>query len=75
MATIFESRPRSNATPVPAPSAPDPPDENATAALDALEAAAKELMKVTVSQPAHRRRAAELLAFHARRLERHDYDV
>lgn len=69
MATIFESRPRAaSPTPVPPPKVED--DRDISGAIAALEAAARELLEVTTSYPLARRRAAEMLVFHARRLGR-----
>jgi hypothetical protein len=66
MATIFQARPRTAAL-----NAPPPADSRTVStALAALDAAAWQVMEVTSSRPEERQRAAELLAFHARRLGR-----
>jgi hypothetical protein len=72
MATIFESRPRAvvSAPAADRPAAPATDDQLARAALAALDAAVRALVEASTEHPSERRRAVDLLTFHARRLAR-----
>lgn len=73
MATIFESRPRATITPPAAdrPASSSSQDEQlARTALAALDAAVRSVIEASEDYPAERRRAVDLLTFHARRLAR-----